>query len=36
MSSGNFTNNVTPIVPNAVIRMLKKKNHVVGDPDLEI
>jgi hypothetical protein len=36
MSSGSFANSVTPIAPNAVIRRLKKKKHVVGDPDLEI
>jgi hypothetical protein len=35
-SSGSFTNSVTPITLNAVIRRLKKKKHVVGDPDLEI
>jgi hypothetical protein len=35
-SSGNFTNNITPIALNAVIKRLKKKKHVAGDPDLEI
>jgi hypothetical protein len=35
-SSGSFMNSVTPIVLNAVIRRLKKKKHVAGDPDLEI
>jgi hypothetical protein len=35
-SSGNFANSVTPTVPNAIIRRLKKKKHVAGDPDLEI
>jgi hypothetical protein len=35
-SSGSFTNNVTTIAPNAIIRTLKKKKHVAGDPDLEI
>jgi hypothetical protein len=35
-SSGSFTNSVTPITPNAIIRRLKKKKHVAGDPDLEI
>jgi hypothetical protein len=35
-SSGIFANSVTPITPNAVIRRLKKKKHVTGDPDLEI
>jgi hypothetical protein len=35
-SSGSFANSVTPIAPNAVIRRLKKKKHVAGDPDLEI
>jgi hypothetical protein len=34
--SGSFTNSVTPITANAIIRRLKKKKHVVGDPDLEI
>jgi hypothetical protein len=34
-SNGNFTNSVTSTAPNAVIRRLKKKNHVAGDPDLE-
>jgi hypothetical protein len=29
-------NNVTPIAPNAVIRRMKKKKHIIGDPDLEI
>jgi hypothetical protein len=29
-------NSVTPTVPNTVIRRLKKKKHVAGDPDLEI
>jgi hypothetical protein len=36
MSSGSFTNSVTPTAPNAVIRRQKKKKHVVGDPDLKI
>jgi hypothetical protein len=35
-SNGNFVNSVTLTVPNAVIRRLKKKKHVIGDPDLEI
>jgi hypothetical protein len=35
-SSGSFANSVTPIAPNAVIRRMKKKKHVTGDPDLEI
>jgi hypothetical protein len=35
-SSGSFANSVTPFASNAVIRRLKKKKHVVGDPDLEI
>jgi hypothetical protein len=35
-SSGNFANSVTPITQNAVIRRLKKKKHVAGDPVLEI
>jgi hypothetical protein len=34
-SNGNFMNRVTSTAPNAVIRRLKKKNHVAGDPDLE-
>jgi hypothetical protein len=36
MSSGSFVNNITPTAPNAVIRRLKKKKHIAGDPDLEI
>jgi hypothetical protein len=36
MSSDSFANSVTPITPNAVIKRLKKKKHVAGDPDLEI
>jgi hypothetical protein len=36
MSSGSFANSVTPTAPNAVIRRLKKKKHIAGDPDLEI
>jgi hypothetical protein len=36
MSSGSFTNSVTPIAPNAAIRRLKKRKQVLGDPDLEI
>jgi hypothetical protein len=35
-SNGSFTNSVTPTAPNAVIRRLKKKKHIAGDPDLEI
>jgi hypothetical protein len=35
-SSGSFTNSVTPTTPNAVIRRLKKKKHVAGDPNLKI
>jgi hypothetical protein len=35
-SSGSFVNSVTPITSNAVIRRMKKKKHVTGDPDLEI
>jgi hypothetical protein len=35
-SNGNFTNSVTSTEPNAVIRRLKKKKHVAGEPDLEI
>jgi hypothetical protein len=29
-------NSVTPTAPNTVIRRLKKKKHIIGDPDLEI
>jgi hypothetical protein len=36
MSNGSFTNFVMPTVPNAIIRRLKKKKHIVGDPNLEI
>jgi hypothetical protein len=36
MSSGSFVNSVTPTAPNTIIRRLKKKKHVTGDPDLEI
>jgi hypothetical protein len=35
-SNGNFANSVTPIALNAVIRRVKKKKHIAGDPDLEI
>jgi hypothetical protein len=35
-SNGSFTNSVTPTTLNVIIRRLKKKKHVVGDPDLEI
>jgi hypothetical protein len=35
-TSGSFANSITPTTPNAVIRRLKKKKHVAGDPDLEI
>jgi hypothetical protein len=35
-SNGNFTNSVTPTTPNAVIRRLKNKKSVEGDPNLEI
>jgi hypothetical protein len=35
-SSGSFVNSVTLIAPNTVIRRLKKKKHVAGEPDLEI
>jgi hypothetical protein len=33
---GNFTNSVTPTVPNAISMRPKKKKHVAGYPDLEI
>jgi hypothetical protein len=36
MSSGSFVNSITPTTPNAVIRRLKKKKHIAGDPNLEI
>jgi hypothetical protein len=36
MSNGNFTNSVTPTVPNAVAWRQKKKKHVTGDFDLMI
>jgi hypothetical protein len=36
MSNGSFKNSVTPIAPNAVIRRLKKKKNITGDPNLEI
>jgi hypothetical protein len=35
-SNGGFANSVTSTAPNTVIRRLKKKKHVAGDPDLEI
>jgi hypothetical protein len=35
-SSGSFANSVTPTALNAIIRRMKKKKHVAGDPDLEI
>jgi hypothetical protein len=35
-SHGSFANSVTPTMPNAIIRRLKKKKHIAGDPDLEI
>jgi hypothetical protein len=36
MSNGNFANSVTLTAPNTVIRRLKKKKHVAGDPKLKI
>jgi predicted transcriptional regulator len=36
MSNGSFANSVTPTTLNVVIRRLKKKKHIAGDPDLEI
>jgi hypothetical protein len=35
-SNGNFMNSVTSTAPDAVSLRPKKKNHVAGDPDLEI
>jgi hypothetical protein len=35
-SNGSFANSVMPTTLNVVIRRLKKKKHVAGDPDLEI
>jgi hypothetical protein len=36
MSNDNFMNNVMPTVPNAIIRRLKNKKSVEGDPNLKI
>jgi hypothetical protein len=35
-TSGSSVNSVTPIAPYVVIRSLKKKKHVAGDPNIEI
>jgi hypothetical protein len=35
-SNGNFVSSVMPTMPNTIIRRLKKKKHIAGDPNLEI